>query len=128
MIFRIFMNYFHKKNEKRWREWKGVINQLDEDYRLSLGKIVSIRKKARTGTKVYIYWHGNMKEKHAIWIPKCWPNSGDYILGRGSFGYGDHHKEEVFYLNDAVKIVKCNAYRGYVSHLKRISLNNSSDA
>lgn len=120
MIFRLIGDYLKKKNERRWREWKGLIINLKRDSSLALAEIVSVRQKARTGTKAYVYWYNNVDQRDAVWIPKIWPNSGDFVLGRGGYGHGKHHKEEVFYFNKVIKIVQGNVYRGFIKHQKRI--------
>jgi hypothetical protein len=126
-MFRIIKSYFIKRNERRWHEWNHALGQTISG--LALGKVVRIRQKARFGTKAYVRWHTpynpKSRKKYAIWVPKHWPRKGDYVLGRGSYGHGDHHNERVYFFNEEIEIIDPAIYRGYLRHEKRINKNQA---
>lgn len=120
IISRLHIKYSRKMNEKQWIEWQDTLSLLGSDYRYFLGKIVSIRQRAKTGTKAFVYWHGKSSDMQAVWLPNLWPKIGSYILGRGSYGRGRHHNEQVFYFNDEVKVIDYKVFQGFKKHNKRI--------
>lgn len=68
-----------------------------------LFQLVYIRQTAWTGLKGYATWLDS-GETGAIWIPAYWPKVEWFLAVYGSWGYGPHHDEPVFFVD---KVSEC---------------------
>lgn len=89
------------------------------------GQIVSIRQRARTGTKAYIRW-SKLDYKTGIWFPfpQMYIAIGQYVSVSGQFSYGQHHDEEVFYVHTVIDRFTDDVYKRARRHVKYVTRAN----
>jgi hypothetical protein len=98
------------KAARRRRELRDEIcwNKFDAARRHALacgyriGSVTRIRQNARTGTKGWMQWAVDPHEQHnvdAVWVRGTRLLKGSMLVVSGSYGYGEHHDETVFYIS-----------------------------
>ncbi len=85
----------------------------------SLGEVIGHRQWARTGVKAYVRWVVD-ESVTAAWFEGAWPVVGSSVLAQGSYGYGTHHGEEVFYVDPGdVEVLRATARAAYMRRRRR---------
>jgi hypothetical protein len=112
-----------RRDEELWRRWNEVREYADAGpgHRDgALGQIREHRQRARRGLKAYVFWPAT-GEVSAAWFWHRWPPVGAYVVARGSWGAGEHHSENVFYIqpDELVAIVDGNAPAAWERHERR---------
>ena len=120
MFIKLIREFLEKRDERKWQEWGLMLKELEFDSSLRLGRVISVRQEARSGTKAYIVWHEKPGDQIAVWVADYWPKKNDFILGSGSIGYGEHHAEPVYYFNNVKRIIRNRVYLGFLKHEYRV--------
>lgn len=118
IVWRLTAPIRREWDRKRWENWNRAL-ALAKDRNFNLGRVTSLRQRARTGTKAYVKWIIGSGPS-AIWIPKAWPKVGMFLLVRGCVGTGTHHNESVLFVNTLEWILPGNTQRGWKRHEKRM--------
>jgi hypothetical protein len=91
-----------RRDEQLWRQWTQVRHRASaapgRGYS-ALGQVRRHRQRARRGLKAYVFWPAT-GEVGGAWFWHRWPPVGAYVLARGSWGPGEHHNENVFYVHE----------------------------
>jgi len=112
-----------RRDEQLWRQW----HEVRDHARIApgsgagaLGQIRNYRQRARRGLKAYVFWPAT-GEVGAAWFWHRWPPVGAYVVARGSWGAGEHHSENVFYIHEdeLVAIVDGDAPAAWERHERR---------
>jgi hypothetical protein len=66
-------------------------------------RVHRVRQRSRTGTKAYVAWLGAAAQQelpNAVWVNGGRVRRRECLVVRGNAGFGDHHREPVFYVNE----------------------------
>ncbi len=98
-----------KRDAKKFQQWSAFTQSGPDVF-----QIVGIRKSyPRKGLKAFARWLDG--RTCAVWIQGAWPNVGTFISAEGGYGHGEHHHEEVFYVNRIIALMDA----GYLSAVRR---------
>jgi hypothetical protein len=114
-------------DKRRWNRWQQLHTRCFETGASFLVKVERIRQQARTGTKAYVR-DIDTGYRFAIWYPQNWPAAGSIMLIQGNFWGGEHHNEEVFYVNTYMPHgwLPERVYNGWRRHNKRLAALNKN--
>lgn len=110
-LFQRFIAWRRQRDETRWAQLEELRRRADANG-WRIGQVRWIRQKARRGTKILLRWIG-APGSTAAWTERYWPSRGDILVVRGSVGYGQHHGEDVFYVNQVIQRLPASTYRGW---------------
>ncbi len=104
------------RDKSKWHQWENFLISKNEHPEAYYVDIISIRQKAGTGTKAYVQFIPS-GQKHAVWFWELWPSLGSAMIFTASHGNGNHHNEDVLYVNKGDLCLWLP--RGYESAWKR---------
>jgi hypothetical protein len=67
-----------------------------------IGIVTEIRQNASTGTKGWMQWivsPDGQLSRDSVWVRNMRLQTGSMLVVSGSYGYGEHHNETVFYID-----------------------------
>ncbi|MEA2825703.1 MAG: hypothetical protein QOG43_142 [Actinomycetota bacterium] len=93
-----------------------------------LGQVVRHRQRARTGTKAYVRWVADGSVT-AAWFWSARPPVHSYVLARGQYSHGDHHREAVFYVHQGhFELIPAQALAAHSREQRRLAKRSANRA
>jgi len=106
-----------KRDAEKYQRWAAFVHSGPDIF-----EIVSIRQSyRRKGIKGYARWLDGRSS--AIWIRNAWPSIGTFVSAEGNYGHGEHHQEQVFYVNRIIAVMDSShvaAARRHMSRMKKL--------
>jgi hypothetical protein len=119
-IFHLIREWQAKRDERLSNEFEQVVTYA-RMHGMRIGEVMAVRKfYPGRGTKAWIRWI-DTGEGDSVWIEQLRLSAGQILLASGSHGYGYHHNETVFYINNGCRILDRRAFRGWIRHEVRQS-------
>ena len=112
-----FRAWRQRRDDVRWAQL-DELRQRAESSGWRIGQVIRVRQKAQRGSKFYLRWIG-ASGSSAAWAERYWPSRGDVLVVRGNVGYGEHHHESVFYVNEVIQRLPASTYRSWARAERR---------